>query len=181
VTSYYDVLQLPPEPSDEAIKRSARWARQAVAHDPDRQRRLAAIDEAYETLRNPTRRRTYDAELAAGTAPSVAGNGVPLVAADAPLPTADRGCWVCGASPARNFRVVRLTGPLHWRQLNEDRRSYCNEHGCCEVANANRFNLTVGWLGVPVNLLFTFVNLYSWRRYRSLGSPSHGVAATQRR
>ena len=172
MASYYELLQVPADASAEAIDKSARWARQAVAHDPDRQRRLAAIDEAYETLRDPARRQEYDGKLADGSVPTVAANGVALIAADAPLQAGERGCSVCGAMPTASYAVVRLAGPLVWRQLNGERLPYCRAHGLRAVADANRFNLTWGWLGVPVNLAFTSVNLYSRRRYSSLAPPS---------
>lgn len=171
MASYYELLQVPVDASDEAIRSSTQWARQAVAHDPDRERRLAAIDEAYETLREPTLRRVYDDQLAAGTAPSIAGNGVVLVAADAPLPLAGSLCSICGLTPATDFVVLRAMSWWSWRPPGDD-RSYCRDHGRAEVAEANRYNLTAGWWRLPVNLIFAAINLNSLRRFSSLDPPS---------
>lgn len=170
MASYYELLQVSVDASDEAIRASAQWARQAVAHDPDRERRLAAIDEAYETLQEPTLRRVYDEKLAAGTAPPIASNGVVLVAADAPLPLLGRNCSVCGLGPTADFVVLRAVSWWSWREPGDD-RSYCRDHGRAEIAAANRYNLTAGWWRVPVNLIFAAINLNSLRRFSALEPP----------
>lgn len=170
MASYYELLQVPVDASDESIRSSAQWARQAVAHDPDRERRLAAIDEAFETLREPTLRRVYDEKLSAGTASSIAANGVVLVAADAPLPIAGSNCSVCGLGPTADFVVLRAVSWWSWREPGND-RSYCRDHGRAEVAAANRYNLTAGWWRLPINLIFAAINLNSLRRFSSLDPP----------
>ena len=178
MASYYELLQVPVDASDEAIKRSARWARKAVTHDPDRERRLAAIDEAYATLSYPSLRRTYDGRLAAGTAPDEARNGVPLIAADQPLPLKRRGCAACGAIPARNFPPVRITGLVVWLTLQIDRRGtvrHCRDHGRRRTLAAMRHNLVFGWWGIlalPANIMAIAYDLIVLLRYSQLGEPT---------
>ncbi len=110
--SYYEVLQLKPASSGDEVDASYRWACKAVAGKPDDALRRAAIDEAYETLRDPERRRTYDVELEAGTAPTTARNGVPLVSADEAVGAVFGGCHECGAVPAGDYPIVRASGSL---------------------------------------------------------------------
>jgi curved DNA-binding protein CbpA len=66
----YQVLDVPPDSTDAAIKR--RWRELAVEHHPDRAggdsvesarltRRMARINAAYDVLRDPDRRRRHDA------------------------------------------------------------------------------------------------------------------------
>ncbi|NLD73052.1 MAG: DnaJ domain-containing protein [Chloroflexi bacterium] len=67
--TYYRVLQVDPEAEPEVIqsafRRLARKYHPDVNKSPDAVRRMQEINEAYEVLRDPSRRRAYDAQLTA--------------------------------------------------------------------------------------------------------------------
>ena len=62
--NYYKTLQVDPEADPEVIegayRRLVRKYHPDVNHVPDATQRMQAINEAYEVLRDPVRRREYD-------------------------------------------------------------------------------------------------------------------------
>lgn len=97
--SHYEVLEVDPGATDEEIRRSYRRVRELHGADSlvvpglYNRERLAAlhlrIDEAYETLIDEERRRTYDQSMfPEGQAPRRRGASTPGVAAPSPVPSA---------------------------------------------------------------------------------------------
>lgn len=70
--SYYQILGLHPQASTEAINRAwkiaarknhpDRWAHEGHETESSANAKMAAINQAYQTLSDPTKRRTYDLE-----------------------------------------------------------------------------------------------------------------------
>lgn len=67
--NYYQTLQLSPDASQSEIsaayRRLARQVHPDLNHSPDAHRQMQVLNEAYNTLRHPERRRRYDETLAA--------------------------------------------------------------------------------------------------------------------
>ena len=103
---------------------------------------MARINEAYAVLRDPERRRAYDAELLGGY-PSEAG----AERGNGRLPGADE-CMLCGATPARTMRFGHQHAWLLGATAHGVEASLCR---CCGLslgrAKQNR-TLWAGWWGV---------------------------------
>lgn len=83
VTDYYQTLELDEAAPPEAVKKAYR--RLARAHHPDRnpgdpaaEERFKAVQEAYDTLNDPEKRRAYDRARRLGTASRARGDGDPF-------------------------------------------------------------------------------------------------------
>ncbi len=84
-TDAYKVLQVDPEAEDEVIQAAYRRLAQKYHPDvtgpaPESAARMAAINAAYETLRDPTKRRAYDRERRAAGRTGNASTGEPTPA-----------------------------------------------------------------------------------------------------
>ena len=96
-TDAYKVLQVDPEAEDEVIQAAYRRLAQKyhpdVASGPDAAARMAAINAAWEALRDPSRRAAYDLSrrIAARDAGSAAGSRTGSAARQAGMSTPDSG------------------------------------------------------------------------------------------
>lgn len=178
--TYYDVLGLTPDASDDEIRRAYREL--AKLFHPDRhagapddvqyrsQQVMARINEAYRALADPDRRRTYDDDLAG--ARHRAGDAFRPGPATR-RPAADE-CVLCACHPARQVRVEQHTGMLITRSVRRFEGRLCRDCGLELVQAMTSRTLVTGWWGIIsffANLGGLLANYNAWRRLRYLPMP----------
>jgi len=107
-TDAYKVLQVDPEAEDEVIQAAYRRLAQKYHPDvtgpaPESAARMAAINAAYETLRDPTKRRAYDRERRAAGRTGNASTGEPT-----PASLALHISWPTRVGPPRGRTARRI-------------------------------------------------------------------------
>lgn len=175
---YYELLGVERTATADDVR--AAYRRRAMVFHPDKHaaapeevrleadRIMAALNVAYETLSDPGRRSSYDAELRAG-APSRDGW---LREARPPRPGE---CWMCASSPAIDVVLQQHIGKLLWREKRVMEATLCRSCGRAMVAAVTNRTMLTGWWGVIsflVNWGAIWNNWRAWRRVSALAAPN---------
>jgi curved DNA-binding protein CbpA len=164
----YKVLQVDPEAEDEVIQ--AAYRRLAQKYHPDvvgpgsaSSGRMAAINKAYETLRDPARRRAYDRERRA-TARAGAGAGSPPSSGEAAGRPPSSTSTARPATPDRTASGSRHTGsretsPGDWTSGRSNQGSGYNP---AEMRTKDGFGAAGRPPGEPSGSVLTFGRFAGW-------------------
>jgi len=190
-TNYYRTLQVDPAAESEVIQAAYRRLAQLyhpdVNHAPDAEQRMREINEAWEVLRDPEKRRAYDAYLAQESAPRERGgdtaqgrDGEPAGDSDFPgsherpgsgksAPESDHSshmeasCRRCGRTDP-TLRMCAFPWVISIVILTF-RRSwsgvYCESCRKVMMRRAKLMTLLLGWWGVPFGPIASLMVLFT--------------------